>query len=159
MLRKAVLVSMLAATAFLAGCVERQMTLVTEPQGAKAYYNGEYVGQTPVTFHFTYYQPPRLRFEKDGYETLTAVPSVKPPLYERFPLDFLAETAPWTVYDRHTYKYPLKANEPVDVNGLVTRASELGAETTGEAPKAEPERNNSRPHGEKNEGQAHACPS
>ena len=140
MLRKVVVVSILAAVGFLAGCVERQMTLVSEPQGAKAYYNGEYVGQTPVTFHFTYYQPPRIRLEKDGYETLTVIQPVEPPLYELFPLDILAETAPWTVYDRHAFTYPLRAMEPVDVNALVTRASELGAETTGEAPKAEPER-------------------
>jgi len=121
-------VALLAAVS-LSGCVERQMTLATDPPGAKAYYNGTYVGQTPVTFHFTYYQAPDLKFEKDGYRTFRATPDVKPPLYQVFPLDLIAETSPFTFYDRRTFSYTLEAATKTDTAELVKRAEELRDET------------------------------
>jgi len=109
------------------------MTLVTEPEGAKAYYNGEYVGETPVTFHFTHYGSPRLEFEKDGYERLDVVREVRAPLYQRFPLDFFAEVLwPGTIYDRHTFTFELAESKLADRERLKARAAELERETLGE---------------------------
>ena len=125
MMRKMLLAAVVLSAAGLFGCVERQMTLVTEPEGAKAYYNGTYVGETPVTFHFTYYQAPGLKFEKDGYRTLRDVPDVKAPWYETFPFDFLAETSPFTFYDKRTFSYKLDPSVKADVGELVKRAEEL----------------------------------
>ena len=117
-----------------AGCVERQMTLVTEPSGAVAYYNGENVGTTPTTFHFTYYQPADLRFEKDGCKTLRVVQPVKAPAYQRFPLDFFAEVLwPFTVCDEHTFRYTLEAAEDTTVEALVERADALRSRATAES--------------------------
>jgi hypothetical protein len=138
MRRKMLFAVLLAIAGLVGGCVEREITLVTEPQGAKAYYNEKYIGETPVSFHFTYYQSSKVRFEKDGYDTLTAIQPVKPPVYERFPLDLVTESGPWTVYDKHTYTFQMKASTPVDVNELATRAAELGAETTAPEPKTSP---------------------
>lgn len=115
-----------------AGCVERQMTLVTDPPGAGAYYNGSYVGETPVTFHFTYYQAPDLKFEKDGYATLRAAPSVKTPFYQRFPLDFFAEIAPFTLRDRQSMSFALEKASMPESPDLIIRAEELRKEMRGD---------------------------
>lgn len=117
--------ALLAALA-AGGCVERQMTLVTDPPGALAYYNGKEVGTTPTTFHFTYHQPPDVRFELDGYNTLRVVPEVKAPLYQRFPLDFFAEVLwPFTIYDRHTFEYALEVTTDPTKDELLQRAGRL----------------------------------
>ncbi len=113
------------AAACLTGCVERQMTLVTDPEGAKAYYNGKYVGETPVTFSFTYYQDPWLEFQKDGYTTLKTIGEVKTPLCERFPLDFFAETSPFTFHNSQTLTFTLAPMREVDLDALVERSKEL----------------------------------
>ena len=129
MMRRAAIVAVLLS-ACASGCVERQMTLVTDPPGARAYYNNKYVGETPVTFHFTYYQSPGLRFEKEGYKSLEAAPKVTPPVYERFPLDFFAEALPLRIYDRHKFIYELQKEAKPDIDALVKRADELRTETT-----------------------------
>lgn len=112
----------------LCGCVERQMTLVTRPEGAKAYYNNRYVGETPVTFHFTYYQDPALRFEMDGYQTLKVTQPVRTPWYERTPFDFFAETSVLTFRDRQTFSYNLLPEAMPDKKALVERADAMRAE-------------------------------
>ena len=118
-----------AAIAALLGCVERQMTIASDPPGAKLYYNNRYVGETPVTFHFTYYQAPDLRLERDGYETFRVVQKVKPPVYERFPLDFFAEIGPFTFHDLRAFSYTLAKQVDVDPKVLIERADDLGRET------------------------------
>ena len=118
-----------------AGCVERQMTLVTRPEGALAYYNGRPVGKTPVTFHFTYYQAPELRFERDGFRTLRVIETVRPPFYECFPLDFFAEVLlPFTIYDRRTFEYTLEERTEVEPEAVVERAQEMRRETAADPP-------------------------
>jgi len=129
-MRKATILTAFLLAAILTGCVERQMTLVTEPKGAKAYYNDKYVGDTPVTFHYAFYASPRIRLERDGYETVKATPKVKIPAYERFPFDFLSESIiPWTIYDRQTFEYTMERTKPTDIPALLKRADELGQET------------------------------
>ncbi len=128
----ATLAAMTLTALLSAGCVERRMTLVTEPEGAIAYYNGKPVGRTPVTFHFTYYQPGDIRFEKDGYQTLRVVQPVKAPVYQRFPLDFFAEVLlPSPLCDRHTFDYTLEERKAVDVEALVERANKMREEASG----------------------------
>ncbi len=127
-MRRLALVLLLVAAA--AGCVERRMTLITHPAGARAYYNGDYVGETPVTFHFTHYQAGDLRFEKDGYRTYRVAQEVKQPAYQQFPLDFFAEVLwPWTIVDEHAFDYTLEERSDTDVETLLERAAQLEAET------------------------------
>jgi hypothetical protein len=102
------------------------MTLVTEPSGAKCYYNGAEVGVSPVTFHFGYYQPAELRFEMDGYETRRVVQPVTPPVYERFPLDFFAETLwPFRLVDEQRFVFELERTVDPEPGELLERAAEL----------------------------------
>jgi len=128
---KRTLFFVLFAAAVCASCVERRMTLVTKPAGAVAYYNGREVGVTPVTFDFTYYQAADLRFEKDGCRTLRTVQPVKAPLYQRFPLDFFAETlVPFTLRDSHTFEYTLEVETDAPVEEVTGRAEEMRAKVS-----------------------------
>ena len=64
------------------GCVERQMTIRSDPPGALVYVDGYEIGITPVITPFTYYGQRKIRLVKDGYETLTVIQPVPPPWYE-----------------------------------------------------------------------------
>ena len=52
------------------GCVERKLTVVSEPEGAIVWLNDEEVGTTPVTVNFNWYGDYNVRIEKDGYAIL-----------------------------------------------------------------------------------------
>ena len=45
----------LIASLFLGGCVERKLTINTEPQGAVVFLNDEEIGTSPVTASFEWY--------------------------------------------------------------------------------------------------------
>jgi len=123
------LLVIIAFAAGCAGCVERRMTLVSEPAGALAYYNGREIGETPVTFDFTWYQAANLAFEKDGYRTLSVVQPVKMPLYQRFPLDFVAEVlVPFTLRDSHTFTFALEEETDASETEVLERAEAMRAE-------------------------------
>jgi hypothetical protein len=124
MMRRLLVIAALAAGCI--GCVERRMTLVTEPTGAIAYYNGREIGETPVTFNFTWYQAADISFVKDGYRSLRVVQPVKAPLYQRFPLDFFAEALlPFTLRDSHTFTFALEEETDADEGELLERAKAM----------------------------------
>ena len=60
----------LIACLFITGCVERKLTINTEPQGALVILNYEEIGTSPVTVSFSWYGDYRVRISKQGYETL-----------------------------------------------------------------------------------------
>ena len=49
--------------------MERKMTIVTDPPGAKVTINGREVGFSPVNYSFIYYGKYRIMLQKDGYQT------------------------------------------------------------------------------------------
>ena len=66
----ALLAVSLIATIILSGCVERRLTINTEPQGALVVLNDEEIGQSPVTVSFNWYGDYNVRISKEGFETL-----------------------------------------------------------------------------------------
>jgi len=93
----------------LAGCVEREMTITSEPAGALVYVSDKEMGRTPVTFRFLWYGDYEVVLRHPGHKTLTASADITPPLYEIPPLDLLSEIAPWTYRDRRYLHYQLEA--------------------------------------------------
>jgi hypothetical protein len=63
--RRLVLPGVLGAATLLAGCVERTITINSEPQGALVYLNDEEVGRTPVSVPFLYYGTYDVRLEHE----------------------------------------------------------------------------------------------
>ena len=74
----------------LGGCVERKLTINTNPQEALVILNDEEIGTSPVTVSFEWYGDYGVRIQKQGYETLQTHRQLKAPWYDKFPFDFFA---------------------------------------------------------------------
>jgi hypothetical protein len=113
---------------FSSGCVERRMTIRSNPPGALVYVD-DYenpVGMTPVSTNFTYYGTRKIRLVKDGYETLTVMQPIRPPWYEITPLDFVAENfVPGEIRDQRVLDYQLTPQMVVPADQLRARAEQL----------------------------------
>ena len=108
------------------GCVERRMTIRTNPPGALCYVDDNEIGITPVSTPFIYYGNRKIRLVKDGYETQTFLQSVPPPWYEIPPLDFFSETlTPGKLRDQHSFDYQLVPQGVVPREQLLGRAEAL----------------------------------
>ncbi|TFG50593.1 MAG: PEGA domain-containing protein, partial [Candidatus Brocadiia bacterium] len=76
--------AVLASTAFICGCVERQLTIKTEPAGGLVLLNDEEIGESPVAVSFEWYGDYDIKIYKDGYETLKTHRLLKAPWYDKF---------------------------------------------------------------------------
>ena len=111
-----------------AGCVERLITVRSDPPGALLWLNGEEIGNTPVTVPFTWYGTYEVLLRKDGYETIRAPRRADMPLYQWPGLDLLFENLlPVDLVDHHQWDFPLARQQPTDPDALVDRARRLRA--------------------------------
>ena len=96
----------------LAGCVERRLTINTEPQGARVILNDQEIGVSPVTVSFNWYGDYWVRLSKDGYEALDTHRQLKSPLHDHFPFDFIAEVLyPGQIVDAYEWTFALAPQE------------------------------------------------
>ncbi|MBN2133331.1 MAG: PEGA domain-containing protein [Sedimentisphaerales bacterium] len=94
------------------GCVERKLTINTEPQGALVTLNDEQIGVSPVTVPFKWYGNYGVRLTKDGYETLDTARELKPPLHDFPPFDFVAQILyPGRIVDSYEWTFELQPRE------------------------------------------------
>jgi len=107
------------------GCVERTLTITSEPTGALVYVSSVEMGRTPVRIPFTFYGTYDVLLRMDGYETLDTGWRVAPPLYDVPPLDLLSELAPWTYHVERKAHFTLREAEGVSDAELIRRAGEL----------------------------------
>jgi len=124
------------------GCVQRRMTVRTNPPGALLYVDDYPIGTTPCSTSFTYYGTRKIRLVKDGYETLTVMQEIPAPWYEYTPCDFVAENfVPGQIRDQRTLDFQLKPQVVVPTEQLIARAEGLrrGIHTaTGTTPQLSP---------------------
>jgi len=118
----------ITAAVCLAGCVEREWTLRSEPEGAIVWVSGVEKGRTPVTFDFTWYGDYEVVLRKEGYETLKTSVKLDPPPYEYPGIDFFSEIAPWTYHDRRETLHILKKRTTPTEEELRRHAEELREE-------------------------------
>ena len=99
----------LGCLAACSGCVERRIVVRSDPPGAPVWIDEQYAGLTPLDWSFAHYGWRRVRVgplrDEGGRishaEQEVEVP-VRPPWYERFPLDFFSEVLyPRTLVDDH----------------------------------------------------------
>lgn len=108
------------------GCVQRRLTIRTDPPGAMAYVDGYPIGTTPISTDFTYYGAREIRLVKDGYETVVAKQRFWPPWYEIPPLDFVSENlVPGELRDQRTLEFRLQPQRITPPEQLVDRAERL----------------------------------
>ncbi|HEX4055852.1 MAG TPA: PEGA domain-containing protein [Tepidisphaeraceae bacterium] len=112
------------------GCVERILTMQSNPPGALVYLNGQEMGRTPVERDFTWYGTYDVVVRHEGYETIKKAEPVIAPIYEWIPLDLISEILPIPLKDHRTFTYdlkPLPAATEVSP-GLMIRAEQLRGE-------------------------------
>lgn len=109
-----------------AGCVQRRMTIRTNPPGAMVYVDDYPLGASPISTNFTYYGTRRIRLVKDGYETLSIMQPVSPAWYAIPPIDFVSENLlPGELRDQRDFSYQLRPQMVVPPEQLLARGEQL----------------------------------
>lgn len=107
----------------LSGCVERRLTIITQPSDAVVWLNDEELGTSPVTTGFNWYGDYKIRIEKSGYEILDTHRVLPRPGYDYFPLDFFAEVLwPGTIQDETIWNFTLTEAKPMPTETLIQQA-------------------------------------
>lgn len=115
---------LLLCGALCGGCVERSLTISTDPPGASVTLDGEEMGPSPVTVPFVHYGAREILVVKPGYASARQLVPVRSPWYQRFGIDLFAEALwPWTIRDHRTVRLVLEPLTP-GMDGLVQRARE-----------------------------------
>jgi hypothetical protein len=110
----------------IGGCVERQLTINTQPQGALVVLNDEEIGTSPVTVSFNWYGDYNVRISKEGYETLKTHRKLKGPWYDKFPFDFFAQILnPKRIVDSYEWTFALAPKQWPTREELIKDAEEL----------------------------------
>lgn len=110
----------------LSACVERRMTIVSDPPGAMATVNNQEIGATPVdvpSHHYVYNGYYDIKLVRDGYEPLLVKQAVPPRWYQVFPLEFISEDLiPWHIKDKRVFEFRLLPEPTVPSEELLRRA-------------------------------------
>jgi hypothetical protein len=108
---------------FPLGCVQREMTVVTDPPGAVVYLNDREIGRTPFTRTFLWYGNYDVVVRKEGYQTLKTTAEITAPFWQFVPLDVLTDFLPLT--DNTTIRFSLSPQQPADPQVLLTRGEQM----------------------------------
>ena len=124
--RRRVLAAPLALL-LLAGCVERTVTIRTQPEGARVILNDQDVGLSPVKVPFTWYGDYDIIVRKKGYETLSTNRNIKAPWYQWPFLDLWTECfIPFTIHDdRELDTFVLAPAQHPDRSELIRNADQM----------------------------------
>ena len=108
------------------GCVQRRMTIRTNPPGALVYVDNYEIGTTPVSTDFIYYGRRRIRLVKEGFETVTIEQPIPAPWYQWFPLDFVSENlVPGEIRDERVLNYQMVPQRMISPQEILNQAEEL----------------------------------
>jgi len=119
-------VVILTVSLLLVGCVERQLTINTKPQGALVVLNDEEICTSPVTVSFNWYGDYNVRISKDGFETLKSHRKLEGPWYDTFPFDFFAQILnPNRIVDKYEWTFELSPKQQISREELIKRARVL----------------------------------
>lgn len=109
------------------GCVQRTLSITSEPSGAVVTVNSREIGRTPLQTDFSSYGWYDVQVRREGYETLKTKQRLTPPWWGYPPIDFVAELMPWHPRDRRTLHYTLSPTTETQVAPatLLQRAADL----------------------------------
>jgi hypothetical protein len=109
-----------------AGCVERKLTINTDPAGAQVFLNDEEIGVSPVTASFNWYGDYNITIRKQGCETLQTHRKLQAPWYDLFPFDFLTQVLyPGRIVDSYEWSFDLKPQKEVGREELIKSAEQI----------------------------------
>lgn len=135
-IRRMVAVTGLACVATFGGCVERTVTINTEPQGATVVLNDQDVGKSPVKVPFTWYGDYDIVVRKEGHQTVKTSHRLNTPWYELPGVDLFSEClVPFTIHDDRTVPTIMldQAVRPTQ-EALLKNADEMRQQAGVEAP-------------------------
>ena len=124
-MRTSAIIIGLCLAAALAGCVERKLTVISTPPGARVYLDGQEMGITPVTFRFDWYGKREFLLRRDGYRTLREVCDVHEPFYERPFINIVSDLTPLPFTDHKTIEFTMQPVTEVNRETLLDRANEM----------------------------------
>jgi len=130
MWNRAIAIACLGA-ALVSGCVEREMTITSEPEGALVFVSDREMGRTPVTFPFTWYGDYDIILRRQGHQTLKTHAAINAPWYEVAPLDLLSHIAPWTYRDQRFLHYKLEELQLPSDKQLIQKAEDMRKRNLG----------------------------
>jgi hypothetical protein len=117
---------LLALLLAVPGCVERRLTIRSNPPGAQVYVDDYEIGTTPCSVSYTYYGTRQIRLVKDGYETAVVMQPIPAPWYQYFPFDFVTENfVPGHIRDERVVSYQMQPAVQVPRDQLLARAEAL----------------------------------
>jgi hypothetical protein len=120
-----------------AGCIERTLSVNSNPQGSLVTMNGQEIGRTPFKRDFTWYGKYDVEIRKDGYQTLKTATAVREPWYQWVPIDLVVELLPVMFHDDHTIAYTLKPQPAdIDAQALLQRSEQMRGMLVGSRLKA-----------------------
>ena len=116
------------AAVFLGGCVERILTVRTEPEGARVFLDGQEVGESPCDVPFEHFGTRDVEVRLIGHRARREFVEIDPPWWQYTPFDFFAE-----VIDPrdHVFRYDvfmkleLSRGGPEEEDELLRRAEEM----------------------------------
>lgn len=126
----------LCATA-LTGCIERRLSITSNPPGARVWVNDQSVGRTPLETTFVYHGVYDIRLEAEGYEPLVTNAKAVAPWWEYPPIDLIASALPWRVWNTQDWSFQLEPSLESTLGreeleeGLMQRATEMRSDTAG----------------------------
>lgn len=111
----------------LCGCVERTLTIRSNPPGALVAMNDQEIGRTPLSRRFIWYGYYDVQVRKEGFQTRNTTTSVVAPWWQWVPFDFVAELLPLHLEDRHFISYTLQplSSAQIDPQSIVERGESL----------------------------------
>jgi hypothetical protein len=117
----------------MSGCVERKLTINTEPQEALVVLNDEEIGVSPVTVSFNWYGDYKIQLSKSGYETLITQRELKAPLHDRFPFDFFAQVLnPKRIVDEYEWSFELNQAQQPEREDLIQAADKFKSQVSAQ---------------------------
>lgn len=139
--RPLILLGLLTATV-LQGCVERTISITSEPPGAIVWLNDVEIGRTPVETGFTFYGTYDVRLRLEGHDPILASRTASAPVYDFPAIDLLAEAVPAKIESKIDWHFVLTptperaegADQDALRQQLIERAKELRNDPAGAEP-------------------------
>jgi hypothetical protein len=109
------------------GCVQRTLSITSEPPGAVVTVNNREIGRTPLKTDFEQYGWYDVQLRREGYETLKVSQPLHAPWWGYPPFDLLAEAMPWHPKDRRALHYKLSPTTEREASpaSMLERAASL----------------------------------
>ncbi len=132
----ALILAAVSCAASLPGCVERKITIGSDPSGALVLLNDQEIGRTPISVPFTFYGDYDIRIRLERNEGTAEEPKIVRyylhthkkttiPPFEVIPMDFFAEILPIPFKDEQVWAFPVPRVEEIPEEKLLQNAQEL----------------------------------